>query len=47
MCVYIDKTYILYLFYSFDLGKLVFKKELCLICKYFAYVCLHMYIMYA
>ena len=47
MYVYIDKTYILYLFYSFNLAKLVFKNELCLICKCFAYVCLHTYITYA
>ena len=47
MYVYIDETYILYIFYIFDLAKLVFKNELSLNRKCFAYVCIHTYITYA
>ena len=34
MYVYVDKTYILYIFYIFNLAKLVFKK--CIIFEYVA-----------
>ena len=44
MYVYIDKTYILYIFYIFDLAKLVFKNELSLNRKCFAYICIYTYI---